>query len=88
MGAFMTRTKNTAATSRRAAAPKPLQPQLATSSAPAESAKAAEPGSNLTDFQQLVCNLAADLILNGGHKADVKKLIAATMGHSFRVRLP
>jgi hypothetical protein len=42
----------------------------------------------LTDFQETVCNLAADLILNGGDQVDVSHLLAATIGHSFNLRFP
>ncbi len=40
----------------------------------------------LTDFQLLVCDLAGDIILNGGHQDDVHNLIFAAMGHSYRLR--
>jgi hypothetical protein len=42
----------------------------------------------LTDFQETVCNLAADLILNGGAEADVANLLRATIGHSLNLRFP
>ena len=40
----------------------------------------------LTDFQETVCNLAADLILNGGTEANVSNLLHATPGHSLQLR--
>ena len=78
--------KNTANRSRSAAAPKPPTP--ATSPATAQPTRAAVPGAELTEFQQLVCNLAGDLIINGGRKPDVENLIKATMSHSLHLRLP
>ncbi len=59
--------KNTV--SRRPAAPKP---EVTTT-------QAAE--GELTDFQQLVCNLAADLIINGGEEQDLEKFLEGIFGH-------
>jgi len=42
----------------------------------------------LTDFQEIVCNLCADMILNGGEEADVSCLLAAVIGHSIHMRFP
>jgi hypothetical protein len=43
---------------------------------------------SLTDFQETVCNLAADLILNGGAEEDVANLLRATIGHSLHLQFP
>jgi hypothetical protein len=40
----------------------------------------------LTDFQETVCNLAADLILNGGAEANIANLLRATIGHSLSLQ--
>lgn len=42
----------------------------------------------LTDFQEIVCNLAADLILRGGAAVNVTNLLRATIGHSLHLRYP
>jgi hypothetical protein len=42
----------------------------------------------LTDFQETVCNLAADLILNGGAEANIANLLRATIGHSLSLQFP
>ena len=40
----------------------------------------------LTDFQETVCNPAADLILNGGEESDVSNLLRSTIGHRLHPR--
>ena len=42
----------------------------------------------VTDFQEIVCNLCADMILNGGDEVDVSNLLRATIGHSLHLRFP
>src|ERR1700676_181778 len=42
----------------------------------------------LTDFQEHVCNLCADMILNGGDEDDVSNLLRAVIGHGLHLRRP
>jgi hypothetical protein len=42
----------------------------------------------LTNIQELVCHLAADLVMNGGHESDVTNLLRATIGHSLHLWFP
>jgi hypothetical protein len=51
-------------------------------------AKTAPAAMPLTDFQETVCNLAADLILRGGMDEDVANLLRATIGHSLHLQWP
>ena len=42
----------------------------------------------LTDFQENVCDLCADLILNGGDEDDVSSLLRAVISHGVHRRFP
>lgn len=42
----------------------------------------------LTELQEQVCDLAGDLIVNGGHEDDVDELLFAVMAHFWRRRFP
>ncbi|MGI8745979.1 MAG: hypothetical protein ACR2NN_26045 [Bryobacteraceae bacterium] len=46
------------------------------------------PGRELTETQQTACDLAADLIINGGDEDDVHQLLWGILGHNFRRRFP
>ncbi|MGI8746556.1 MAG: hypothetical protein ACR2NN_29065 [Bryobacteraceae bacterium] len=46
------------------------------------------PGLNLTETQQTVCDIAADLIINGGDEDDVHQLLWGILGHNFRRQFP
>ena len=62
------------------ARPKSARKQPAEAEAPVRSP--------LTPFQEHICDLAGDLILNGGHEDEINSLIYACMGHEWRRRFP
>lgn len=42
----------------------------------------------LTTLQELICHLAADLVMNGGRESDVTHLLRATIGHNLYLGFP
>jgi hypothetical protein len=42
----------------------------------------------LTALQELICHLAADLVMNGGSESDVAHLLRATISHSMHLQFP
>jgi len=55
---------------------------------PEAAAKQKRPAIELTPIQQHVADLASDLIINGGHPADVDRLLIASIAHDQERQFP